>query len=69
MLQNDIIYRKKKGFGVPIGKWFQQKELTLSTTNFPTLNPDFVKEKITEHTQEKSDQRAFLWNLWVLNNF
>ena len=69
MLPNDIIYRKKKGFGVPIGKWFQQKELTLSTTSFPTLNPDFIKEKLTEHTQGKSDQRAFLWNFWVLNGF
>ncbi len=70
MLPNDIIYRKKKGFGVPIGKWFQQKELTFSSTSFSALNSTFIKEKINEHTQGKADQRAFLWNLWVLiNNF
>ncbi len=66
MLPNDIIYRKKKGFGVPIGKWLQH--LPFSETNFPSLNPDFIKEKITDHVQGKADQRAFLWNLWVLLN-
>jgi asparagine synthase (glutamine-hydrolysing) len=67
MLPKDIIYRSKKGFGVPIGKWFQQEKLSFSDTNFPLLNDRFIKTRITEHIQGKADQRAFLWNLWVLN--
>ena len=69
VLPKNIIYRSKKGFGVPIGKWFQQEQLSFSETSFPLLNDSFIKTKITEHTQQQADQRAFLWNLWVLNRW
>ena len=67
VLPKEIIYRSKKGFGVPIGKWFQQEQLSFTETSFPLLNDSFIKTKITEHIQGKAEQRAFLWNLWMLN--
>ena len=65
LLPKEIIYRQKKGFGVPIGKWFYQQQLPF--TNLPALplNLDFINRKLAEHTQQRADQRAFLWNLWV----
>ena len=29
-IPKQIIYRKKKGFGMPIGKWFAQKEISMN---------------------------------------
>jgi asparagine synthase (glutamine-hydrolysing) len=71
LLPKDIIYRSKKGFGVPIGKWFQTQQLSFSKAEmtFPRLNPNFIQTKIAEHIQQKTDQRAFLWNLWILHYF
>jgi asparagine synthase (glutamine-hydrolysing) len=69
VLPNDIIYRKKKGFGVPIGKWFQHQQLSFPNNDFSPLNAHFIQTKIAEHIQKKADQKAFLWNLWVLKKF
>jgi asparagine synthase (glutamine-hydrolysing) len=69
VLPKNILYRRKKGFGVPIGKWFQQRQLSFSGLDFPLLNTPFIETKITEHVQQRADQRAFLWNLWVLRKY
>jgi asparagine synthase (glutamine-hydrolysing) len=65
LLPKEIIYRRKKGFGVPIGKWFHQQQLSFTNEHFSPLNPEFINRKLAEHTQQRADQRAFLWNLWV----
>ncbi|BAP56600.1 asparagine synthase, glutamine-hydrolyzing [Thioploca ingrica] len=65
LLPKEIIYRRKKGFGVPIGKWFHQQQLAFTNGHFSPLNPEFINRKLAEHTQQRVDQRAFLWNLWV----
>lgn len=65
LLPKEIIYRRKKGFGVPIGKWFHQQQLPFTNQHFSPLNPEFINRKLAEHTQQQTDQRAFLWNLWV----
>jgi len=69
VLPKEIIYRSKKGFGVPIGKWFSQQQLTIGDTSLLPINQKVIKSKINEHEQRKVDQRAFLWNLWVLKGF
>ncbi|MBF0118235.1 MAG: asparagine synthase (glutamine-hydrolyzing) [Desulfobacterales bacterium] len=63
ILPNDIIYRSKKGFGIPIGKWFMEKKLNLGIIKNTNI---FVKKKIKEHENNQSDHRAFLWNMWLL---
>lgn len=69
LLPKNILYRNKQGFGVPIGKWFHEGAFSrdLCTTN--CLNKDFISLKLKEHIKGYSDQRAFLWNQWILNNF
>ena len=64
LLPKDIIYRRKKGFGVPIGKWFKQGQISFSDMSF---YKEFSQKQMIAHRQGKADQRMFLWNMWVLN--
>ena len=68
VLPSQIINRPKKGFGVPIGKWFKENRLNISKANYPgRLNQKFIHEKRQEHLNGICDHRLFLWNLLVLN--
>jgi len=68
LIPTDIIYRKKKGFGVPVGKWFREKAITIaaSETEKLPLSGSFISKQIREHQAGKVDHRLFLWNLKVL---
>ena len=67
VLPHEILYRPKKGFGMPIGKWFQNGSLKIRSSYFPEiLNNRFIKQAMSEQIACKNDQRAFLWNLWLL---
>ncbi len=67
LLPKDILYRPKKGFGIPIGQWLKSNILDFSKNeNQNGMNPEFIQRRIQEHKENKSDHRAFLWNLWVL---
>lgn len=70
ILPKDVLYRKKKGFGVPIGSWFKSGRLALEAGDASTgLNPAFVQKKLAEHRAGRADQRAFLWNAWLLDRW
>ena len=68
-LPSEILYRPKKGFGVPIGKWMSNGRLPLSTTAAAAhnLNTRFVSAQIDQHRTLKADNRAFLWNMVVMS--
>jgi asparagine synthase (glutamine-hydrolysing) len=64
-----IIYRRKKGFGVPIGKWFAGGALTFNASkSLRQLSPFFVENQLRGHKNGSADNRAFLWNLWLLEH-
>ncbi len=68
ILPNHIIYRPKKGFGMPIGQWFQ--EGSLGFQNHDSIPPEqwpFVQKLWNEHRQGSADHRLFLWSYWLLN--
>jgi asparagine synthase (glutamine-hydrolysing) len=68
VLPRDIIYRAKKGFGVPIGQWLRDGYLNFGPfSGNEMLNPRFIGTRLAEHRQGRSDQRAFLWNAWLLS--
>jgi asparagine synthase (glutamine-hydrolysing) len=70
VLPPDVLHRRKKGFGVPIGAWFKEGSLGLGSGPPPaSLNGAFIQEKLAEHRGGRSDQRAFLWNLWLLQSW
>ena len=68
ILPHEILYRAKKGFGVPIGRWFQDGSLSLDGDGaFTHLHTPFITEMTEEHRACRMDHRAFLWNVWLLN--
>ena len=70
ILAHDILHRPKKGFGVPIGPWFRQGMLTFSEgTDWGCLDPWFVRRKYDDHRASRNDERAFLWNAWLLRQW
>ncbi len=67
ILPNKILYRRKKGFGVPVGKWFKNRDLVLEKgTTIPGMKSSFIDRKLKEHTGNAADNRFLLWNMWLL---
>lgn len=56
LLPTDIIYRKKKGFGTPVGAWFQTGRIATSSTD------EFTQRKSLSHREGRADNRLFLWS-------
>lgn len=65
LLPADILYRKKKGFGVPIGAWFQSGRLAPDPQPVAGLDAGFAARALADHRAGRADQRAFLWNHWL----
>ncbi len=72
-LPSNIIHRQKKGFGIPLGHWFQNElkdfcNDTLSEDNIKKgglLNYDYIATLKNEHFSGAKDHRKKLWNLAV----
>lgn len=72
-LPEDIINRPKKGFGIPVAKWFKKelKPMLLETLSIQNLNkhqlfnPTFIQSLITDHLKNRSDNRKELWTLFI----
>ena len=72
-LPRDIIYRTKKGFGVPVGEWLRGPlkewgEGLLSEANIEKggiFSPTYIRSLWTEHQSGKRDHRKKLWNILV----
>jgi asparagine synthase (glutamine-hydrolysing) len=68
VLPREILHRSKKGFGVPVGRWFREGALTLDLAALPgVLDSRFIAGAWAQHRQGRVDQRHFLWNLWLLS--
>lgn len=72
-LPRDIVYRKKKGFGIPLTAWLRNELRPLLTDLLSPdrlkrqglFNPLFVQELIKEHLDNRADRRKELWTLLV----
>lgn len=69
ILPEDILHRSKKGFGVPVGEWFQTGSLSIPFAASPIVRPAFAEERLRRHVASHSDERGFLWGVSVLNHF
>jgi asparagine synthase (glutamine-hydrolysing) len=68
LIPDEIIDRSKKGFGVPIGRWFQSGELRFTQRSSPSLlNWEWINQRLAEHQAGKRDDRAMLWCAWLLS--
>ncbi len=59
LLPPDIIERKKKGFGSPIGPWLRSGRIA------PDPSRRFLREKLEAHVRGRSDERLYLWCEYV----
>ena len=67
ILPQKIVYRPKKGFGLPIGEWFARGWLSWDEAGGNDIgNKAYLNNKISEHCRGKADHRQFLWNSWLL---
>jgi asparagine synthase (glutamine-hydrolysing) len=67
VLPPDVLRRRKKGFAVPIGAWFRDGRLTLRAEDTAgVLDGRFVGARQADHRAGRADERAFLWNAWLL---
>ena len=72
-LPNNIIFRPKKGFGIPLSDWLRNDLKTLcddllseeSIRKQNIFNYTFVNKLKTEHYQKKNNHRKLLWNLMM----
>lgn len=56
LLPADIIHRKKKGFGTPVGPWFRTGRLAPKSTS------PLARERLALHRAGRSDERLYLWS-------
>jgi asparagine synthase (glutamine-hydrolysing) len=68
VVPKDIIYRKKKGFGVPLAQWLKDWQEPHNALHVPPLDADWVQQKWQEHRTGKADHRLFLWCWLVLQH-
>ncbi|MEO5655442.1 MAG: XrtA/PEP-CTERM system amidotransferase [Nitrosospira sp.] len=76
-LSDDILYRDKMGFSVPLASWFRgplRQRLndalmgpTLADTGF--FNKAFLKEMLEQHQSGRRDYSASLWSLLMFESF
>jgi len=59
VLPDDILHRKKKGFGMPIGSWLQSGRIT------PAGISPFLQKKLKSHVSGAADERLYLWCEYV----
>jgi len=70
ILPRNTVYRKKKGFGIPVGKWFKHDVLGWHGHRLPAHMDEAVVGRLKrEHTTGKKDHRLLLWNTWVLGGY
>lgn len=70
ILPLDVLYRKKKGFGMPIGKWFREETLKINKTRLAgILDTGFVSKLEAEHLGNQADWRSFLWAFYSLERW
>ncbi len=73
ILPNEIIDRRKKGFGIPITRWLRNelKDFMLNSLEETKIkrqgyfNYAYIKKLIDDHLEKKKDNRKALWTLLV----
>ncbi len=76
-LSDDILYRKKMGFSIPLGAWLRGplREAMKSAVLNPALlatgifNEDYLKQMIDQHQSGAADHAVSLWSVLMFEAF
>lgn len=74
LVPREVVYRRKMGFGVPVGNWFRGemkdfvREVLLSEKSLRRniIKPDVLKKYVDNHINGKSDYTHQIWTLLML---
>jgi len=74
LVPKEVVYRRKMGFGVPVGKWFRGemkefvREVLLSEKALGrgVIRPDMMQKYVAEHTNGERDHAFQVWTLLML---
>jgi asparagine synthase (glutamine-hydrolysing) len=77
LLPDDILQRPKKGFGIPVGKWFRGplRGLLLDTLNRERVEADGllswrpIERLLEDHFEGRADRRKELWTLFMFQRW
>ncbi len=76
-LPNDVLYRPKMGFAVPLARWFRgplKQRMRSTLLEGPMLdsglfNPGLVRQLVEQHESGRSDHSTPLWTLLMFDAF
>jgi len=76
-LPDDIMYRPKKGFSIPLAEWFRgpmRKRLHDSVLSEQMLdsglfNPGYLQDLLDQHDRGQRDNSAALWEVMMFSKF
>ena len=76
-LPNDVLYRSKMGFAVPLASWFRgplKKRVREALTSkhladIGVFNMQFVKKLVDDHQSGQREHSAALWSLLMFESF
>ncbi len=69
-LPKALVWRRKIGFTAPLSKWFFDGTINLAVDPYWNKEAgDLISKKISKHRSLREDNRLFLWNCYVLNEF
>ncbi len=74
LVPREVVYRRKMGFGVPIGNWFRGEmkdflcDILLSekSLNRGIVKPEIVQKYVSEHINTERDHTFQIWTLLML---
>ena len=74
---DDILYRPKMGFSVPVGRWFRGPlrsrveglARSEALAGLGVFNTDTVGQLVTQHVSGRRDHTAAVWSLLMLEGF
>jgi|CXWL01.1.fsa_nt_gi asparagine synthase (glutamine-hydrolysing) len=74
LVPSEVIYRRKMGFGVPVGSWFrgEMKDfvrgvlLSEKSLKRGIVKPEMMQKYVDEHTSGKFDHAFQIWSLLML---
>jgi asparagine synthase (glutamine-hydrolysing) len=74
LVPKEVIYRRKVGFGVPVGNWFrgEMKEfvrgvlLSEKSLTRGIIKPEMLRKYVDEHTNSEKDYAYQIWTLLML---
>jgi len=64
ILPDNILKRRKKGFGIPVAQWLRDGPASPPLTSVEGVNGEWASRQWREHRSGAADHRLFLWS-WL----